>query len=297
VSIRRAPSNTAIADRHVGVLTTPVFIVGAPRSGTTWLQRLLLCHPKVCGGNESHFFKSFGLVLRNFDHESQSRRGTGLPGYWSREDLVEEIHSLWCRTMSRVVATTADAELLLEKSPPHAMFIPEIVSVFPRARFVHLIRDPRAVVASLLAASREEWGEFWAPRSVDAAARIWRDHVAAACRDGRRLGERAYMEIRYEQLHAQTMNELRRVLEFLGLRASEDQLSDWVHSQSFEEQRRTGGTVLKNFAVPGERPESTEPLGFFRKGQPDAWRKELSFFQRRRIRKICGGVMRERNYE
>src|SRR5687768_17973655 len=42
----------------------PVFVIGSPRSGTTWVQRLLVAHPAVCGGQESHFFAAFGPPLR-----------------------------------------------------------------------------------------------------------------------------------------------------------------------------------------------------------------------------------------
>src|SRR5947208_10995760 len=36
-----------------------VFIVGAQRSGTTWLQRLLASHPAIAGGQESHLFSGY----------------------------------------------------------------------------------------------------------------------------------------------------------------------------------------------------------------------------------------------
>ena len=39
------------------IIEAPVFIIGCQRSGTTWLQRLLISHPSLCGGQESHFFR------------------------------------------------------------------------------------------------------------------------------------------------------------------------------------------------------------------------------------------------
>ena len=51
-----------------------VFVVGAQRSGTTWLQRLLLEDPRCCGGQEAHFFATFGRVLHEFDHKASLPR-------------------------------------------------------------------------------------------------------------------------------------------------------------------------------------------------------------------------------
>ena len=43
----------------------PVFIVGAQRSGTTWVQRLLCSHPRIVGGQESHLFSAYGGAPRD----------------------------------------------------------------------------------------------------------------------------------------------------------------------------------------------------------------------------------------
>src|SRR5438309_11133399 len=108
------------------VLLRPLFIVGAPRSGTTWVQRLLLSHPAIRGGQESNFFCAFGPILHMYKFGEQPGRLAGLPNYWTESALTEEIAALWRKTMLPFVAPAADrspASLLVEKTPGHALVL------------------------------------------------------------------------------------------------------------------------------------------------------------------------------
>ena len=73
----------------------------------------------------------------------------------------------------------------MEKTPSHALCISEIKRLLPQSRIIHILRDPRDVVTSLLAVSRS-WGAAWAPKRATAAAALWADHVTA--RQKRRSG-------------------------------------------------------------------------------------------------------------
>src|SRR5207249_10186807 len=91
-------------------------------------------------------------------------------------------------------------ELFLEKTPGHVLFVPEIRALLPEARFVHVLRDARDTVASLLGASRS-WGGGWAPRQANQAAGTWVNHVQAARQAQRILSASQFFEVRYEALH------------------------------------------------------------------------------------------------
>src|SRR3990172_2724594 len=103
-------------DEILATLDTAVFIVGAPRSGTTWLQRLMLEDHRVVGGQESHFFVSFGPLITNFDKKRASRRPHGLAAYWKRSELVEFVRDAWRRTMRATVEAGPPGAMLLEKT-------------------------------------------------------------------------------------------------------------------------------------------------------------------------------------
>ena len=122
---------------------------------------------------------------------------------------------------------------MLDKAPSYALLGPVIESVVPNARFIHLIRDGRDVVNSLLRASRG-FGRGWAPETADAAARMWRSHVETA----RKLAGRAnYFELRFEDLRSER-----------GPRVLEDAYAfSGVHADS-----RFCRSILSEFALRGE---------------------------------------------
>jgi hypothetical protein len=266
-------------------------IVGAPRSGTTWVQRLLLADPRCCGGQESHFFATFGRVLRDFDRKASLERRHGLACYWRRDALVEEIAALWRKTVAGVVAAAPAAVRLVEKTPDHALWLDVIAQVIPGARVVHVVRDSRAVCASLLAASREAWGRGWAPTSIAAAMDVWRRHVeAVAAFDG------AVHRVHYEDLHRDPLGVLEGLWAFAGLEVTRQALAEIAGACRFEAVRERRGEAA--FAGTGDvAPGSAEPPGFYREGTVDGWRRALSRRQQRIVWRGTRGPMEALGYD
>ncbi|MER3452770.1 MAG: hypothetical protein C4344_03630, partial [Acidimicrobiia bacterium] len=73
---------------------------------------------------------------------------------------------------ARVLALKPGASVVVEKCPEYHRVVDVIARYAPGARFVHLVRDGRDVVASLLAPSRG-WGRRWAPDRLPEAATMW----------------------------------------------------------------------------------------------------------------------------
>ena len=80
-----------------------------------------------------------------------------------------------------------------EKTPQYVKTMGKIGSILPEARFIHLIRDGRAVALSLMEVS-------WGPSTVAEAAELWVELIGSARRKARRLPH--YVELRYEDLVA-----------------------------------------------------------------------------------------------
>jgi hypothetical protein len=266
-----------LSPRTRAIGAAPVLIVGAPRSGTTWVQRLLLADPRFCGGQESHFFVSFGRVLRDFDHKRDMPRSHGLSHYWSREDFVSTLRGLWLRTVAPVIAAAPEASVLVEKTPDHARWLDVAREIVPAARVVHVIRDSRAVVASLLAAGRAPWGDAWAPKSLGSAIAVWRTHVEAVLAEGDRV-----TTVRYEDLLRDAGAGVSRLHRALGIEVDEGRVQSAVAAASREAVQAGLGT--------------REPDGFVRGGAPGAWRQELSFFARRKVWRETRELMRTAGY-
>jgi hypothetical protein len=96
-----------------------------------------------------------------------------------------------------------------DKTPRYTPHIGFLNQVFEDCQFVHLIRDPRDVVAS----HRERWGYRAA---LGCAATTWRQYVAVAREVGRNLSPGRYIELRFEDLVRTPEPVLRSLLDFLG---------------------------------------------------------------------------------
>jgi hypothetical protein len=279
------------------VLCSPVLIVGSPRSGTTWVQRLLLSHPAIRGGHESNFFSAFAPVLQTFRRGQSPGRLVGLANYWTEDQLLEEIRSLWCRMMTPFVhQSNGECRLVLEKTPEHSMYMPEISQIVPGVRFIHVIRDSRAVVASMLAAGNEEWAKSWAPVSARDATIWWYRYVNAARRFGRTLPPDKYIEVHYEDLLADPVAGLSRLLQFLGLPLPLERVTEIAGEQSFEKQKTMGGTPFDRKGEMAGAGKIAEPPGFFRSGQADSWRRELTLRQKLTVWRYSRKLMAECGY-
>ena len=201
-----------------------VFLVGCPRSGTTLLQALLGAHKDVASFPESQVFirghrlrarLAPGLVarrnLRRFAREVQAgdlykRRRLSLRQQTYHLDLIQLLDDL---TRERHKC------LWIEKTPNHVLFIPEIRRLVPSSRFIHLIRDGRAVVASLYEVTRTHphlWGESYA---LDRCVSEWNRAIAASSA-AMETGEDGIV-INYEALTAQPAIEVRRLCKFLEM--------------------------------------------------------------------------------
>jgi len=279
-----------------------VFVVGCPRSGTTWVQKLLAAHAQIKTGQESDLFALYvGPQLRawrnNLDQSENSRGGLGLACYHREMEFMDILRTYLDALLAPMVAGLNDGELFVEKSPAHALFLNEIMELLPESRIIHVLRDPRDVVASLMAASKS-WGKSWAPGNAAHATMTWLSHVRSARTAAQTAPCGHFLETTYELLYSSPHEELKKMMDFLGLSWSEANLAQAIEANSAENILRTGGTPIQvrgEFGGSGGRVAS-EPSGFLRKARPGAWRNDLSWRDRWRIWRMARLQMGEVGY-
>ena len=130
-----------------------VFLVGGPRSGTTWLQLLLSRSPRIATANETHLFTGYTRSLFSaWKHHQRNARALGLHHLMSEEEYLDLVRNFACKVMLRILDKKPEADVILEKTPDHILHWSNILKIFPDAHFLHIVSDPRSVVSSLCAA-------------------------------------------------------------------------------------------------------------------------------------------------
>jgi hypothetical protein len=208
--------------------TSPVFVIGCPRSGTTLLTLMLSSHSRIAIPPETRFMlpvfrehRVFGdLAVRRNRRRLARRIVRGQGSRFShlgldRSRVVKEIVAGAPTIGSalaapfRVYAQERGKARWGNKRPGQVHNVAVILTLFPDAQMVHLVRDPRDCVASL---ARVSW---WAGGAVEATA-TWVHAVDAAEAARRTLPDDAFHELRYEDLVSDPRAELERLCGFLG---------------------------------------------------------------------------------
>lgn len=122
-----------------------IVVGGAPRSGTTLVQNILDSHPEVYGGPE------FGILpsLVQLRRELHRNVGSGVIRTYVTEEAADEALRALAITCLRPPALRRGACRISEKTPGNAVCLAEILELFPQATGIQVVRDPRAVLASM----------------------------------------------------------------------------------------------------------------------------------------------------
>jgi Sulfotransferase family len=206
------------------------FVVGEARSGTTLLRVMLDAHPQLSIPPESYFvsglypFRSRYERGGAFDLGRFSHDLLGLHKFRDWDLPAEALSNAFAapmpgggyadaiRLLYATYAAAHDKPRYGDKSPGYVARMKLLTQLFPEARFVHIVRDVRSVALSLV-----EMPQEWGTRSVPEGAARWRHRVGRGHAEGTALGPERYLEVRYEDLVADSDRELRRVIEFLLL--------------------------------------------------------------------------------
>jgi hypothetical protein len=209
---------------HLDLATfDPIFIVGAPRSGTTLLRAMLNRHPRIGMSDETYYFYYVYLRRRTFgdlavDENRRSliesfgatqrmhRLKLDLPRLKERLMAEGTSYPAFFATILRFYAEAHGKVRAGEKTPHHAWYVENLLEWYPNGRVIHLVRDPRDVCASL-------FNVPWGRKTATANAELWVNLTQAAERGA---GNPRFRRVRYEDLVAEPEQMMRDLSEFIG---------------------------------------------------------------------------------
>ena len=204
----------------------PFFIIGAPRSGTSLLSRMLNHHDDIAVPFETDIIKNFHGILSAYEPLSntcnQRRLVEDILDLPTMQDVtpainidnvMAEIHGTHFQDVFEGILNSwthlQGKHLWGEKSVTNVLFSDTLLDLFPRAKYIHIIRDGRDVSMSL---QRAPFG----PKTTFTAALRWRQLVELSFSIRDRVPDDQYLALRYEDLLDQPKQQLQRVCDFLG---------------------------------------------------------------------------------
>jgi hypothetical protein len=240
--------NASVSSRPRTRVSAPLFLLGAPRSGTSHLYRCLALHPRAAWiSNHCRGLPELAVLNRFAAKAPRTRArvwfgdtGEEASGYEVPHPVAErwfprpvECDQPRARTDFRRLARAAGGDVLLLKVIAHDVRIPQLAAMFPDARFVAVTRDGRAVARSLLYV--DWWPDHplwwwegtpidWASTGhnpVDAAAEHWVREVALIEHGLVGLAPERVRRVSYEDLVTTPHQVLEEVAEFAGLGTDE----------------------------------------------------------------------------
>ena len=205
-------------------LKSPIFIVACPRSGTTLLFTILRSSPELWSSyNEAHYlWEKFLLDPRDPMYSMHLDENDFSEG--DREYLEEKMHkrtfnSEWYARINRMVFFNNALKPIMrplfkvyshlikfykslflkdyrvmDKTPPNTYRVSYLKKAFPDAKIIHLVRDGRDTVNSLLKMP-------WRPAGLVNNARFWSKYIAMGQAAAERIPESNLLTLRYEDLH------------------------------------------------------------------------------------------------
>jgi len=268
----------------------PLFIGGHPRSGTTLLGAMVGAHSECICTPESQFKTR---VLRHRLLKKTAGRDVKTVFSLIEKDWrfriwnislpsvpFSEIHS-YAGLLLFIVHVFAEKnarkhpEIWVDHTPSNIKKenARTLLTLFPDAKFVHIVRDGRAVAASVIPLD-------WGANTVGRAACSWRKRVSQYCSVESELGSRRVKRVHYEELVREPEKTMRELCSFLGI--------------AYQPAMKGG----KGFHVPDYTANQHSLIG----SRPDskkieAWRQLLSSRQVEIFESIAGNLLAELGYE
>ena len=226
----RRPSETATRSYRTHMRSSPVFVVGGARSGTSILAILLRKYLGISFGTESQFFIRFFNRLQNYGDLNNNDNLKKLLADISRErcfqrwrkwDYILDVDKIHARIRENSYTGIIDAifndladhnqmNRWGDKTPEYIYNLPVLHTLFPEAKFIHILRDGRDVALST-------FKTHFGAKNIGIAALEWNQQLACVAKFKKMIDPGKFCEIRYEDLLDDPVGTFKKLMNFLNI--------------------------------------------------------------------------------
>jgi hypothetical protein len=192
--------------RYASATELPVFVVGMPRSGTSLVEQILASHPAVIGTGELNFWDAAFRELQDAEGAGQGA---------SDAVLAARIRGTAGSYLGLLPPLGEAVQRVVDKMPANFLYLGLIHSLFPKARMIHMRRNPLDTCLSMYFQNFAGMGGY--ANDLDNLAHYYGQYVRITDHWRAVLPSNALLEIPYEALVADQEGWTRRMLDFVGL--------------------------------------------------------------------------------
>lgn len=247
-----------------------VFIGGAPRSGTTMVQNILNSHSTIYGGPEFDWLPSLSHSYARIDESIGSGR---LSSFCTREEF-HHLFTSFLTDLFGISLSKAKKLIFSEKTPDNVLAFSRIQQIFPEAKFIFVLRDPRAILNSSLQVNKRA-KRVSAQGGLGSNLTQLYNQIAKSITAGTHFHttqpNSCYLLV-YENLIQNPQTELQSLCDFLEIELEASMIEN-KPTQSITSVQNHSSTEA--FITP-----SLLGTGFDQ-SRINSWQKELSFWQRK----------------
>ena len=204
-----------------------IFIGGCSRSGTTLLGAMIGTHKDVVCTPESHFKMDVLRSPMQLESGVDTQQAVNyIQQHWrfklwelALDDTAvpyDAIGSDYGQLLNHIAGTYAathnkpDATVWVDHTPENISYTETLLTLFPNAKFIHIVRDGRGVAASIMSLD-------WGPNSIIKTARWWMRMVSFGLAVETAVSPSKIIRVRYEDLVCNPETTLQQLCDFLEL--------------------------------------------------------------------------------
>lgn len=265
-------------------INNPIFIVGAPRTGTTLTREILSLHSKIFLYNETHFFESvYARGKQNKNITSQKLNEAievmiNRNNLWKgtkefchgieKDDYLKKVqqegvsYKNILKIFLSIQAASRNKVIWGDSTPQDILFIKEIITLFPESRIIGLIRDPRDYLASNKNYYRKNIAHYAERYDPIINSLLWKSYMNKLLKAKKDIvvKDQIYL-ISYERLVDNPLQEVKALCEWLKIDFEDNMINVDSSNSSYLPNKNTVKGINKNSL--GKWKSSLEPFEIF----------------------------------